>query len=62
MFVIVFLLEPFLDVIRCEEITGPVTSLALMSIYKFINFGLVKKCTMPLHNIFFIYIYYNSYF
>ncbi|KAL4088566.1 hypothetical protein QTP88_023655 [Uroleucon formosanum] len=37
-------MEPFLDVIRCEEITGPVTSLALMSIYKFINYGLIKKC------------------
>lgn len=37
-------IEPFLDVIRCEEITGPVTSLALMSIYKFINYGLIKKC------------------
>ncbi|XP_025416459.1 Golgi-specific brefeldin A-resistance guanine nucleotide exchange factor 1 isoform X2 [Sipha flava] len=37
-------MEPFLDVIRCEEITGPVTSLALISIYKFINYGLIKKC------------------
>ncbi|XP_050424848.1 Golgi-specific brefeldin A-resistance guanine nucleotide exchange factor 1 isoform X2 [Adelges cooleyi] len=37
-------IEPFLDVIRCEEITGPVTSLALISIYKFIKYGLIKRC------------------
>ncbi|XP_050523551.1 Golgi-specific brefeldin A-resistance guanine nucleotide exchange factor 1 isoform X2 [Daktulosphaira vitifoliae] len=37
-------IEPFLEVIRCEEITGPVTSLALMSIYKFVKYGLIKQC------------------
>lgn len=34
-------LEPFLDVIRSEETTGPVTSLALSSINKFLTYGLI---------------------
>uniref|UniRef100_A0A1B6C7R4 SEC7 domain-containing protein n=2 Tax=Clastoptera arizonana TaxID=38151 RepID=A0A1B6C7R4_9HEMI len=34
-------LGPFLEVIRSEDITGPVTSLALSSISKFISYGLI---------------------
>ncbi|XP_039279024.1 Golgi-specific brefeldin A-resistance guanine nucleotide exchange factor 1 isoform X3 [Nilaparvata lugens] len=34
-------LGPFLEVIRSEETTGPVTTLALTSIIKFISYGLI---------------------
>lgn len=34
-------LTPFLDVIRSEETTGPITSLALSTINKFLAYGLV---------------------
>lgn len=36
-------LAPFLDVIRSEETTGPITSLALTSINKFLSYGLIGK-------------------
>lgn len=36
-------LAPFLDVIRSEETTGPVTSLALAAINKFLSYGLIGK-------------------
>jgi len=34
-------LGPFLDVIRSEETTGPVTNLALSAINKFLSYGLI---------------------
>ncbi|KAJ8953939.1 hypothetical protein NQ318_019179 [Aromia moschata] len=34
-------LSPFLDVIRSEETTGPVTSLALSAINKFLSYGII---------------------
>jgi hypothetical protein len=34
---------PFLEVIRSEETTGPVTSLALSAVNKFISYGLIGK-------------------
>lgn len=34
-------LRPFLEVIRSEETTGPVTSLALSSVNKFLSYGLL---------------------
>lgn len=36
-------LNPFLDVIRSEETTGPVTSLALSAINKFLSYGIIGK-------------------
>lgn len=34
-------LGPFLEVIRSEETTGPLTSLALSSVNKFLSYGLI---------------------
>ncbi|XP_066598661.1 Golgi-specific brefeldin A-resistance guanine nucleotide exchange factor 1 [Prorops nasuta] len=34
-------LAPFLEIIRSEDTTGPVTSLALSAVYKFISYGLL---------------------
>ncbi|CAB3230203.1 unnamed protein product [Arctia plantaginis] len=34
-------LSPFLEVIRSKETTGPVTSLALSAIHKFLSYGLI---------------------
>lgn len=42
-------LDPFLDVIRSEETTGPVTSLALSAVNKFLSYGLIGNffsCTI----------------
>lgn len=36
-------LGPFLDVIRSEETTGPITSLALSSVNKFLSYGLIGE-------------------
>lgn len=50
-------LSPFLDVIRSEDTSGPVTSLALAAINKFLSYGLIgwlsnvgesKKCIFTL--------------
>lgn len=41
-------LGPFLEVIRSKETTGPVTSLALSAIHKFLSYGLIGK-TLLLH-------------
>lgn len=38
-------LGPFLDVIRSEETTGPITSLALSSVNKFLSYGLIGMLT-----------------
>ena len=37
---------PFLEVIRSEDTSGPVTELALSSVFKFLSYGLIGK---PLH-------------
>lgn len=34
-------LDPFLDVIRSEETTGPITSIALSAVNKFLSYGLI---------------------
>lgn len=34
-------LAPFLEIIRSEETTGPVTSLALSAVNKMISYGLI---------------------
>lgn len=36
-------LDPFLDVVRSEETTGPVTSLSLSAINKFLAYGLIGE-------------------
>lgn len=36
-------LGPFLDVIRSEDTTGPITGVALSSVNKFLSYGLVGK-------------------
>ena len=36
-------LSPFLEVVRSEDTTGPITGLALTSINKFLSYGLVGK-------------------
>ena len=38
-------LGPFLDVIRSEDTTGPITGVALSSVNKFLSYGLVGMCT-----------------
>ncbi|KAK5641442.1 hypothetical protein RI129_009989 [Pyrocoelia pectoralis] len=37
----IIFLNPFLDVIRSEETTGPVTSLALSAVNKFLSYGII---------------------
>lgn len=45
-------LSPFLEVIRSEDTTGPITGLALTSVNKFLSYGLVCKYFLYLlHNI-----------
>lgn len=36
-------LTPFLNVIKSDETTGPVTSLALSSVNKFLSYGLITR-------------------
>lgn len=36
-------MAPFLEIIRSEETTGPVTSLALSAVNKIISYGLIGK-------------------
>lgn len=36
-------LAPFLDVIKSEDTTGPITSLALSAVNKFLSYGLIGK-------------------
>lgn len=36
-------MAPFLEIIRSEKTTGPVTSLALTAVYKIISNGLIGK-------------------
>lgn len=37
-------LTPFLEVIRSEETTGQITSLALSAVNKFLSYGLIGEC------------------
>lgn len=39
-------LAPFLEIIRSEETTGPVTSLALSAVNKIISYGLISMSEM----------------
>ena len=39
-------LTPFLDVIRSEDTTGPITGLALSSVNKLLSYGLISKYTV----------------
>lgn len=39
-------LAPFLEIIRSEETTGPVTSLALAAVNKIISYGLIGKLSI----------------
>ena len=36
-------LRPFLEVVRSEDTTGPITGLALTSVNKFLSYGLIGK-------------------
>jgi golgi-specific brefeldin A-resistance guanine nucleotide exchange factor 1 len=36
-------LAPFLEVIRSEDTTGPITSLALTAVNKFLSYGLIGE-------------------
>jgi brefeldin A-resistance guanine nucleotide exchange factor 1 len=36
-------LRPFLEVIRSEDTTGPITGLALTSVNKFLSYALIGK-------------------
>lgn len=38
-------LAPFLEVIRSEETTGQITSLALSALNKFLSYGLIGECS-----------------
>lgn len=53
-------LAPFLEIIRSEETTGPVTSLALSAVNKMISYGLIG--TYPLfYSLYIINIFKNIY-
>ena len=41
-------LGPFLDVIRSEDTTGPITGVALSSVNKFLSYGLIGMCSTKL--------------
>lgn len=41
-------LAPFLEVIRTDETTGAVTSLALLAINKFLSYGLLGKVVVAI--------------
>lgn len=41
-------LAPFLEVIRSEETTGQITSLALSSLNKFLSYGLIGEPQFPI--------------
>ncbi|KAG7458377.1 hypothetical protein JOB18_023756 [Solea senegalensis] len=40
-------LRPFLEVVRSEDTTGPITGLALTSVNKFLSYGLIGKMINP---------------
>lgn len=43
-------LSPFLEAIRSEETTGPITSIALSAVNKFLSYGLIGKTNWHLIN------------
>lgn len=43
-------LGPFLDVIRSEDTTGPITGIALASVNKFLSYGLIGNSTSFIHS------------
>lgn len=51
-------LAPFLKVIRSEDTTGPITSLALSAVNKFLSYGLIGNLSC---NYIINYIYYELY-
>ena len=42
---VIAILGPFLDVIRSEDTTGPITGYALSAVNKFLCYGLIGKIT-----------------
>ena len=42
-----WLWRPFLEVIRSEDTTGPITGLALSTINKFLSYGLIGEYMLP---------------
>jgi hypothetical protein len=40
-------LAPFLEAIRSEETTGPITSIALSAVNKFLSYGLIGELNHP---------------
>jgi hypothetical protein len=50
LFLVTVIAGPFLEVIRSEETTGPVTSLALSAVNKFISYGLIGKDLVHLYS------------
>jgi brefeldin A-resistance guanine nucleotide exchange factor 1 len=38
---------PFLEVIRSEDTSGPVTELALSAVFKFLSYGLIGNILEP---------------
>ena len=42
-------LNPFLEVVRSEDTTGPITGLALSSINKFLSYSLIGKLSVWLN-------------
>uniref|UniRef100_A0A673IWE1 Golgi brefeldin A resistant guanine nucleotide exchange factor 1 n=1 Tax=Sinocyclocheilus rhinocerous TaxID=307959 RepID=A0A673IWE1_9TELE len=43
-------LRPFLEVVRSEDTTGPITGLALTSVNKFLSYGLIGTFLLCLRN------------
>lgn len=39
-------LRPFLEVVRSEDTTGPITGLALTSVNRFLSYGLLGKSSL----------------
>lgn len=52
-------MAPFLEIIRSEETTGPVTSLALSAVNKIISYGLIGMRTIYTIK-FTIFMHFNS--
>lgn len=50
-------LRPFLEVVRSEDTTGPITGLALTSVNKFLSYGLIGKISRSALLLFFIFLW-----
>lgn len=48
-------LRPFLEVVRSEDTTGPITGLALTSVNKFLSYGLIGKISRSALILYFIF-------